>query len=83
MEHESHRRVISVQKSWDVIKNCDYVVDMGPEGGDGGSQVIARGSPEEIAKVKKSFTGKYLKDLLWEVGFLPYFFKKFRRSVLN
>ena len=48
----------------DVIKTADYIIDVGPEGGVGGGQIIAKGTPEEIAKAKKSYTGIYLKKIL-------------------
>jgi excinuclease ABC subunit A len=48
----------------DVIKSADYVIDLGPEGGEGGGRVVAQGTPEEVAKVKKSYTGQALKPLL-------------------
>ena len=48
----------------DVIKTADWIVDLGPEGGDGGGRIIASGRPEEVAKVKGSYTGKYLKRIL-------------------
>ena len=47
-----------------MIKTADYIIDMGPEGGDRGGIVIAKGTPEEVAKVKKSYTGQYLKKYL-------------------
>ena len=47
-----------------MIKTADYIIDMGPEGGDGGGTVIAEGTPEEVAKVKKSYTGQYVKNYL-------------------
>jgi excinuclease ABC subunit A len=47
-----------------VIKTADYIIDMGPEGGDGGGTVIAQGTPEEIVKCGKSYTGKYLEKYL-------------------
>jgi excinuclease ABC subunit A len=47
-----------------MIKTADWIVDMGPEGGDKGGQVVAVGTPEEIAKVKASYTGQYLKKIL-------------------
>ena len=56
--------VIVIEHNLDVIKMADYIVDMGPEGGDAGGEVIASGSPEEIIKVKKSYTAKYLKEKL-------------------
>jgi excinuclease ABC subunit A len=48
----------------EVIKTADYIIDLGPEGGDRGGQVIAIGSPEEVARVKNSYTGQYLKKVL-------------------
>lgn len=56
--------VIVIEHNLDVIKTADYIIDLGPEGGDGGGTVIAKGTPEQIAKSKKSYTGKYLKNLL-------------------
>ena len=53
-----------IEHNLDVIKTADWIVDLGPEGGDGGGRIIASGSPEEVAKVKGSYTGKYLKDIL-------------------
>jgi excinuclease ABC subunit A len=53
-----------IEHNLDVIKACDFVIDLGPEGGDKGGQVIAKGTPEEIVKEKKSYTGQYLKKLL-------------------
>ena len=48
----------------DVVKCADYIIDLGPTGGDGGGEVIATGTPEEIAKVKESATGEFLKKML-------------------
>ena len=56
--------VVVIGHNLDVIKTADYIIDMGPEGGDGGGCVIAKGTPEEICKVEQSYTGKYLKPLL-------------------
>ncbi len=56
--------VIVIEHNLDVIKVADYIVDLGPEGGDGGGQVIATGTPEEVAENKNSFTGEFLKGLL-------------------
>ena len=56
--------VIVIEHNLDVIKTADYIIDMGPEGGDGGGTVIATGTPEEVCKVKVSYTGKYLKKYL-------------------
>ena len=56
--------VIVIEHNLDVIKSADHVIDMGPEGGSGGGQVIAIGTPEEVAKNAKSFTGKFLAEIL-------------------
>ena len=52
-----------IEHNLDVIKTADWIVDLGPEGGDSGGRIIAEGSPEQVAKVKGSYTGKYLKNL--------------------
>ena len=56
--------VIVIEHNLDVIKTADYIIDMGPEGGDGGGTVIAEGTPEEVAKVPESYTGYYVKKYL-------------------
>jgi excinuclease ABC subunit A len=56
--------VVIIEHNLDVIKTADWVVDLGPEGGSGGGQIIATGTPEEVAKNKKSHTGKFLAPLL-------------------
>ena len=56
--------VVVIEHNLDVIKTADYIIDMGPEGGDGGGTIVAVGTPEEIAKNKKSYTGMYLKKML-------------------
>ena len=56
--------VIVIEHNLDVIKTADYIIDMGPDGGDRGGTVIARGTPEEVAEIKKSYTGAYIKKLL-------------------
>ncbi len=61
---ETGNTVIVIEHNLDVIKIADYVVDLGPEGGNGGGTVVACGSPEEIAKEEKSYTGKFLKKIL-------------------
>ena len=53
-----------IEHNLDVIKTADWIVDLGPEGGDGGGRIIAKGSPEEVAKVKGSYTGKYLSSII-------------------
>ena len=52
--------VVVIEHNLDVIKVADWIVDMGPDGGDGGGEVVAVGTPEEVAKNKKSWTGKFL-----------------------
>ena len=56
--------VLVIEHNLDVIKSADHVIDLGPEGGDGGGMIIAKGTPEQIAKVKESYTGHYLKKVL-------------------
>ena len=56
--------VIVIEHNLDVIKSADYIIDLGPEGGEGGGKIVAAGTPEEIVKVKKSYTGQALKPLL-------------------
>ena len=56
--------VIVIEHNLDVIKSADYVIDLGPEGGSGGGKIVATGTPEEVARVKKSFTGQALKGVL-------------------
>lgn len=53
-----------IEHNLDVIKSCDYIIDIGPEGGEKGGKIIATGTPEEISKIKKSYTGNFLKKLL-------------------
>lgn len=52
--------VVLIEHNLDIIKNADYIIDIGPEGGTGGGEIVARGTPEEVANNKNSFTGKYL-----------------------
>ncbi len=56
--------VLIIEHNLDVIKNADWLIDLGPEGGDGGGQIMATGTPEEVAQVKESYTGQYLKPVL-------------------
>jgi len=56
--------VLIIEHNLDVIKCADWVIDMGPEGGDGGGEIVAQGTPKDIIKEKKSYTGKYLKEVL-------------------
>jgi excinuclease ABC subunit A len=56
--------VIVIEHNMDVIKTADYIIDLGPEGGDKGGEVVACGTPEKIARNKKSYSGQYLKEYL-------------------
>ncbi|MFN5864371.1 MAG: excinuclease ABC subunit A, partial [Pseudanabaena sp.] len=58
--------IITIEHNLDVIRCADWIIDLGPEGGDRGGEVIAEGTPEQVAKAKKSYTGKYLKQVLAE-----------------
>jgi len=61
---EAGNSVVVIEHNLDMIKCADYIIDLGPEGGDGGGTIVATGTPEEIIKVESSFTGKYLKKYL-------------------
>ena len=61
---ESGNTVLVVEHNLDVIKSADFVIDLGPDGGDRGGRLVASGTPEEVARVKKSYTGQYLKQVL-------------------
>ena len=56
--------VIVIEHNLDMIKTADYIIDLGPEGGDGGGTVIATGTPEQIIKCKDSYTGEFLKKVM-------------------
>jgi excinuclease ABC subunit A len=56
--------ILLIEHNLDVIANADYVIDLGPEAGDEGGEIIAQGTPEEVSRVKKSYTGRYLKKIL-------------------
>ena len=56
--------MVIIEHNLDVIKTADWVIDLGPEGGDGGGDIVAIGTPEKVAKEKRSWTGKYLKPML-------------------
>ena len=56
--------VFVIEHHLDVIKSADYIIDLGPEGGIGGGTVVAKGTPEEVAKVKESHTGRFLREIL-------------------
>ncbi len=61
---EKGNTVMLIEHNMDIIKNCDYVIDIGPEGGDKGGEIVARGTPENVANNPKSYTGHYLKKVL-------------------
>ena len=61
---EGGNTVVVIEHNLDVIKTADYIIDMGPEGGDGGGTVVARGTPEEVAKIHSSYTGYYIHKML-------------------
>ncbi|MBQ8669741.1 MAG: hypothetical protein IJ508_00655, partial [Oscillospiraceae bacterium] len=61
---ETGNTVIVIEHNLEVIKTADHIVDLGPEGGDNGGQVVACGTPEEVAANPKSYTGQYLKKML-------------------
>ncbi|MDD5899507.1 MAG: excinuclease ABC subunit UvrA [Lachnospiraceae bacterium] len=63
---EGGNTVVVIEHNLDVIKTADYIIDIGPEGGDKGGTIVAQGTPEEVAKVKKSYTGQYVKKYLSE-----------------
>ena len=56
--------VVVIEHNLEVIETTGWIIDLGPEGGDGGGRIVAEGTPEEVAKVKESYTGRYLRDLL-------------------
>ncbi|MGK7653300.1 excinuclease ABC subunit UvrA [Roseovarius sp. B08] len=61
---ESGNTVVVIEHNLDVVKTADWIVDIGPEGGDGGGEIVAVGTPEDVAEVERSHTGRYLKDML-------------------
>ena len=61
---DSGNTVIVIEHNLEVVKTADWVVDLGPEGGDGGGRIVAAGTPEDVAKVAESYTGRYLKEYL-------------------
>jgi excinuclease ABC subunit A len=56
--------VVVIEHNLEVIKTADWLIDLGPEGGDGGGEIVAAGTPEDIAKVKRSYTGAFLAPVL-------------------
>ncbi len=61
---EQGNTVVVIEHNLEVVKTADWVLDLGPEGGDGGGKIVAQGTPEEIAKSKESHTGRFLKEVL-------------------
>ena len=61
---DSGNTVIVIEHNLDVIKTADYIIDMGPEGGDGGGTVVAKGTPEQVAAIPESYTGRYIRSYL-------------------
>ena len=61
---DRNNTVIVIEHNLDVIKTVDWIIDLGPEGGDGGGNIVAIGSPEEVASIKNSYTGLFLKEIL-------------------
>jgi excinuclease ABC subunit A len=61
---EAGNTVVVIEHNLDVIKTADWIIDLGPEGGTGGGKIIATGTPEDVAKVKGSYTGQFLLPLL-------------------
>jgi excinuclease ABC subunit A len=64
--------VIIIEHHLDVVKQADWVIDLGPEGGDEGGRIVAQGTPEQVARMKKSFTGQALAAVLTEKGLSPF-----------
>src|SRR5690606_20821719 len=65
---ESGNTVVVIEHNLDVIKTADWIVDLGPEGGDGGGRIVAAGTPEDVAEVEESYTGQYLRPMLVKAG---------------
>jgi excinuclease ABC subunit A len=61
---DSGNSVVVIEHNLDVVKTADHVIDIGPEGGDGGGQIVATGTPEQVAGVSESHTGRYLASML-------------------
>src|SRR5262249_26504020 len=65
---ESGNTVVVIEHNLDVIKTADWIIDLGPEGGDAGGEIVAAGTPEDIVRVKKSYTGQFLAPVLVRGG---------------
>ena len=63
--------VVVIEHNLDVIKSADYVIDLGPEGGAGGGEIVAKGTPEDVGRSRESFTGRFLADILGTAGVEP------------
>jgi excinuclease ABC subunit A len=61
---ESGNTVVVIEHNLEVIKTADWIIDLGPEGGDGGGEIVAAGTPEDIVREKRSYTGQFLKPVL-------------------
>jgi excinuclease ABC subunit A len=61
---ETGNSVVVIEHNLEVIKTADWIIDLGPEGGDGGGEIVAQGTPDDIAKVARSYTGQFLKPVL-------------------
>jgi excinuclease ABC subunit A len=61
---ETGNTIIVIEHNLEVIKTADWIIDLGPEGGDGGGEIVAAGTPEDVAKVARSYTGQYLQPML-------------------
>jgi len=61
---ESGNTVVVIEHNLDIMKSADYIIDLGPGGGDEGGKLVAAGPPEKIARCKKSYTGQFLKEIL-------------------
>ena len=61
---DRNNTVIVIEHNLDVIKTVDWIIDLGPEGGDGGGNIVATGTPEEVVSIKSSYTGLFLKEIL-------------------
>ncbi|MDD3954450.1 MAG: hypothetical protein PHY82_11100, partial [Lentisphaeria bacterium] len=60
--------ILVIEHNLDVIKTADYLIDLGPEGGNAGGTLVASGTPEQVAKVRKSYTGQFLKKMLKKIS---------------
>ena len=61
---EQGNTVVVIEHNLEVIKTADWIIDMGPEGGDGGGTIVAQGTPEDVAKAEASHTGRFLRDVM-------------------